>query len=140
MFAKTTSSYYDLMDYGTKTSSAAEAGIWIIIAAILAVIGGVLVYFLFVNKKETPKGKFLIWLKDFLSFKTMWVETLIKVFYYITTIFVILASFAIISTSFLSFILTLILGPVLTRLVYEGMLMFIMIWRNTKDISEHTKK
>ena len=42
--------------------------IWFIIAGILAIVGGVLTYFLFVKKKEAPKGKFTKWLKDFLAF------------------------------------------------------------------------
>ena len=121
-------------------SSAADAGIWMIIAAIIALVGGILVHFLFVKSKNEPKGKFLIWLKEFLQFKVMWIETLMKIIYYIATIYVVLASFAMISTSFLSFLLMLILGPILIRLAYEGLMMFIMIWRNTQDIANNTKK
>lgn len=134
------SSYLDLMDYGTKTTSTADAGIWIIIAAVLAIVGGILAYFLFVKKKEEPKGKFMIWLKNFLDFKIMWIESIVKVLYYIATIFIVLASFAVISSSFISFLLIFICGPIFTRLLYEGLLMVIMIWRNTKDIAENTKK
>ncbi|MBR2753718.1 DUF4282 domain-containing protein [Candidatus Saccharibacteria bacterium] len=136
--------------YGSTSGlvgSAAGAGIWFIIAAILAVIGGILVYFLFVKSKTEPKGKFAKWLKDFLSFKVMWIEPILKVVYYIATIFVILYSFTYFGmfnvlggTALLLFILTLILGPVIIRIVYEMTMMFIMIWRNTKDISDNTKK
>ena len=132
------------MYYTTTTnvvsSDAAGAGIWMIIAAILAIIGGVLVHFLFVKAKAEPNGKFLKWLKDFLAFKIMWIEPVLKVLYYILTIFVVLASFSMISVSFLSFILTLVLGPIFIRLAYEMTMMFIMIWRNTTDIAENTKK
>ena len=121
-------------------SSAADAGIWMIIAAIIALVGGILVHFLFVKGKSEPKNKFVKWLKDFLSFKVMWIETLLKVIYYIATIYVILASFAMISASFLSFLLMLVLGPVLIRLAYECLMMYIMIWRNTQDIANNTKK
>lgn len=135
----------------TNTSSlmgtAAGAGIWLIIAAILAVIGGILVYFLFVRSKTEPKGKFGKWLKDFLSFKVMWIEPILKVIYYIATIFVILYSFTYFGLfnimggmAFLMFILTLVLGPVIVRIVYEMTMMFIMIWHNTRDIAENTKK
>lgn len=132
MFTTTTTSY-------PVTSSGADTSIWLIIAAILALIGGILVYFLFVKSKVEPKGKFAKWLKDFLQFKIMWIEALLKVIYYIATIYVILASFSMISYSFLSFLLTLILGPILIRLAYEGLMMFIMIWRNTQDIANKTK-
>lgn len=112
--------------------------IWAIVAVIIAVIGGILVHFLFVKGKTEPKGKFLQWLKDFLAFKIMWLEALLKVFYYISTIFVILFSFALISVSFVAFICTLVLGPIIIRLIYEGTMMFIMIWRNTADIAKAT--
>ncbi len=124
-------------------NSAAGIGIWGIIALILAIVGGILVYFLFVNAKTEPKGKFLTWLKNFLSFKIMWIEGILKVIYYIATIFVILISFSFLGyggAGFLSFILCLVLGPICIRLVYEMAMMFIMIWRNTKDIAENTKK
>ena len=116
------------------------AGIWGIVSIILAIIGGILVYFLFVNAKQEPKNKFLKWLKDFLAFKTMWIEMLMKVFYYISTIFCVLFSFALISTSFVAFLVMLIVVPIFIRLGYEAAVMFIMIWRNTRDIAENTKK
>lgn len=128
----------NLVTGGVKVD--AGAGIWAIIAAILAVVGGILAYFLFVKAKQEPKGKFLQWLKKFLDFKIMWVEPIMKVLYYIGTIFVILGSFALISTSFVAFILTLVLGPIMVRLAYEMMIMFIMIWSNTRDIAKNTEK
>ena len=38
----------------------------------------------------------------------------------------------------LIFFLTLVLGPIGVRLAYEMTMMFIMIWRNTRDIAENT--
>lgn len=142
MYNSLNSNYYNDASslFNTTTSTAAEIGIWGIIAFVLAIVGGILVYFLFVKAKDEPKGKFMKWLKDFLSFKIMWIEAILKVIYYIATIFVILISFALISTSFLAFILVLVGGPIITRLVYEGLMMFIMIWRNTADIAKNTKK
>ncbi len=124
----------------TTTSQAADAGIWLIIAAIIALVGGILVHFLFVKGKNEPKNKFLIWLKDFLAFKIMWIETLLKVIYCIATIYVVLASFSMISFSFLSFLAMLILGPIVLRLAYEACMILIMIWRNTQEIANNTKK
>ena len=136
---------------GTSASglmgTAAGAGIWLIIAAILAIVGGILVYFLFVRSKNEPKGKFGKWLKDFLSFKVMWIEPILKVVYYIATIFVVLYSFTYFGMfnsmggmALLAWLLTLILGPILIRIAYEMTMMFIMIWRNTRDIAENTTK
>ena len=117
--------------------------IWMAIASILAIVGGVLLYFLFVKKKEDPKGKFAKWLKDFLSFKIMWLEPILKMVYYILTIGCILTSFGFLGyggNGVLMFFITLIGGPIVIRLGYELTMMFIMIWRNTRDIAENVKK
>lgn len=124
----------------TPANSGFDAGIWAIIAFVLAIVGGILVYFLFVKSKNEPKGKFLQWLKEFLAFRIMWIEPILKVVYCILTIFVILFSFSLIPVSFLAFIGTLLLGPIGIRLAYEITMMFIMIWRNTQDIANNTKK
>ncbi len=129
--------------YGSAANTAAGIGIWLIIACILSVIGGILVYFLFVKSKNEPKGKFAKWLKDFLSFKVMWIEPILKVVYYIATIFVVLFSFTYLAAGgagILLFFLTLVLGPVLVRIFYEMTMMFIMIWRNTRDIANSVEK
>ena len=125
------------------TSAAAGASIWGIIALVLAIVGGILVYFLFVNAKTEPKGKFAKWLKDFLSLKIMWIEPILKVVYYVATIFTVLYSFTFLALGgygFLMFLMCLVLGPIIIRIVYEATMMFIMIWRNTRDIAENTKK
>lgn len=125
------------------TSAAAGASIWGIIALVLAIVGGILVYFLFVNAKTEPKGKFTKWLKDFLSFKIMWIEPILKVVYYVATIFTVLYSFTFLALGgygFLMFLMCLVLGPIIIRIVYEATMMFVMIWRNTRDITENTKK
>lgn len=120
------------------TNSGAQ--IWAIVATIIAIIGGILIYFLFVKSKQEPKGKFMKWLKDFLSFKTMWLEPILKVMYYIMTIDVILSSFSLISTNVLAFFIALICGPIVVRLVYELIMMFVMLWRNSQEIATNTKK
>lgn len=137
----TTTNFYDDSSYNASTITAVS--IWMIIALVLAVVGGILVYFLFVKAKKEPKGKFAKWLKDFLSFKIMWIEAFAKVFYYALTIFAILSSFAFLSmggAGFLMFLCTLILAPIFIRIGYESFIMFIMVWRNTKDIADNTKK
>ena len=70
----------------------------------------------------------------------MWIETAIKILYYICTIYAVLVSFAMIQFSFLAFLFTLVVVPVLIRLAYEGATMLVMIWRNTADIAANTKK
>ena len=130
--------YFNSPYYYSNTPDYTWVGIWAIISIILAIIGAILVYVLFVRRKGQPKNKFLCWLKDFLNFKTMWIELILKITYYVATIFCILYSFALIPFNFLSFLLVLILMPVLIRLIYEGCLIIIEIWKNTKIIAKNS--
>ena len=136
----TISTYDDPVVISASASVTDGAAIWMIIASILSIIGGILIYFLFVNSKTEPKGKFAKILKDFLSFRTMMLEPIVKILYYVATIEVILTSFTFIATQPWMFFFLLILGPVFVRLIYEFFMMLIMIWRNSRDIAENTKK
>lgn len=121
--------------FGFSTAST----VWTIVSLILALIGCFVVYFLFVVKKDNPKQKFLSWLKDFLSFKKMLIEPILKISYLFVAIFITLGSFSLIGVSFLSFLLTLVFGNLIARLTFEGILMMIMIWKNTTEINKKLK-
>ena len=48
-----------------------------VIAATLAIVGGLVVYFVFLNKSNEDKYKgFAGYLYEFLSFKKMWLESI----------------------------------------------------------------
>ena len=128
--------------YSTRAlTSAVGSTVWVILSLILAVVGGILVYFLFLSKKNEGKFTgFLGWLYDFLSFKKMFLEALLKVTYLIIAIYITLYSFVLIGDSFLGFLLTLVLGNVIARVVYEFSLILLVICRNTTDIAKHTSK
>lgn len=112
--------------------------IWTVIAMVIAIAAGIMVYFMFVKDKKEISKK-LQTLKDLLDFKVMLIEPLLKVLYLISTIFVVLLSFGFISTSFISFLLVLIFGPISVRICYELILIRVMTWKNTQDISESVK-
>ena len=128
--------------YSTRAlTSAVGSTVWVILSLILAVVGGILVYFLFLSKKNEGKFTgFLGWLYDFLSFKKMFLEALLKVTYLIIAIYITLYSFVLIGDSFLDFLLTLVLGNVIARVVYEFSLILLVICRNTTDIAKNTSK
>lgn len=128
--------------YSTRAlTSAVGSTVWVILSLILAVVGGILVYFLFLSKKNEGKFTgFLGWLYDFLSFKKMFLEALLKVTYLIIAIYITLYSFVLIGDSFLGFLLTLVLGNVIVRVVYEFSLILLVICRNTTDIAKNTSK
>ena len=123
-----------------SASYAADSSIWIILSAILAVVGGILVYFLFLSKKNEGKFTgFLGWLYDFLSFKKMFLETLLKITYLIVAIFITLSAFSMISMSFIGFLLYLVFGNLIARIAYEFSLILLVICRNTSDINKKLK-
>ena len=70
----------------------------------------------------------------------MLIEPILKVSYIILAIFITLYSFNMITVSFISFLLTLVLGNIVLRLIYEWCLVLIMIWKNTTEINDKTKK
>lgn len=122
--------------YMVDSQSAANAGIWIIISAVLAVIGGIVLYFTFLKKSNNEKFTgFLGWMYDFLTFKKMLIENLLKVLYLILASFITLSSFAVISQSFLGFLITLIGGNLVVRIAYEFFLVTLIICRNTTEIN-----
>ena len=131
------------MYYSTPALYSASTGvlIWTIVSAILAIVGGILIYVLFLSKKNEGKftNKFVTWLYDFLRFDSMMIEVLLKVLYLISALFITLYSFALIGGSFLAFILVLVLGNVSLRIGYELILILIQIWKNTTEIKNNVK-
>ncbi len=96
---RTTFDVYDAMDGGFGQTS--NSLTWMIIALILAIAGGILVYFLFLKKDNENKFTgFLKYLYEFLSFKKMWLESILKISYLILAIYISLMSFELIGTSF----------------------------------------
>lgn len=111
--------------------------IWLIISAVLAVVGAIVLPLTFLSAKNEGKFKgFLGWMYDFLTFKKMMLEALLKGLYLVFVIFITLGSFAMLSQSFIPFIVTLVLGNISARIVYEFSLILLLICRNTTDISK----
>ena len=111
--------------------------VWVIIAAVIAVIGGIALYFTFLSKKNEGKYTgFLGWMYDFLTFKKLVIENILKILYLIAAIFITLSSFAVISSSFLGFLCYLVIGNVLVRVGYEMLLVILVICRNTTEMNK----
>lgn len=122
-------------DYITSTSSVDST--WMIISAIVALIGGIVIYLLFVSKKNNGEYTgFVAWLHDFLNFKTFFIEVVLKTLYVIFAIFITLSSFSFLSSSVAIFFLWLILGNIINRVVYEFILMFLTLVNNTSEINK----
>lgn len=119
----------------------AELGVWGIISAVIAVIGGFVLYFTFLSKSN--EGKFTGWkgwMYDFLTFKKMVIENILKIVYLILAIFITLSSLGVISESFLGFLAYLIVGNLVLRVIYELSLVILIICRNTTEINKKLSK
>ncbi len=129
---------YLLGETTNTVNKVAGTAVWTVIAFIIAIAAGIMIYFMFV-KDNKPVSEKLQKLKDLLDFKTMLIEPILKIVYIIATVFIILFSFGLISLNFVSFLMVLILGPIAIRIVYELMMINIMIWKNTKEINNNIK-
>ena len=112
--------------------------IWTIISVVVAVIGGITLYFVFLRNNKKYDG-FVAKLKDFLNFKTLLLEEILKISYLILALFITLYSFGLIGTSVVVFLLTLIVGNLVLRISYELSILLIKICQNTSEINKKLK-
>ena len=121
-------------------STSLNFSVWGLVALIVGIIGGVVVYFLFINNDKTEKNKYLQAFKEFFGFKKMLIEDLLKIIYLVLAIFITLYSFEFITESFVGFIFILLIGNLVLRIIFESILVKIMIWKNTTEINKKIKK
>lgn len=127
--------------YGSSAmSGAVGAGIWGIISLVLAVVGAIVIYFLFLKPKKEYPNKFVNWARDFFNFDKMVVEVIVKITYLFFAIFITLGSFSLIAVNFFAFLLSLTVGNIVIRIVYEMLTIRIMIWKNTTEIKKELSK
>ena len=134
--------FVDSYDYGiTKPVSFNESSIWIIISLVVAIIGGICLYFtVFSDKNERKYQGFMSKLYDYVKFKKMYITVILKVSYLVLAIYLTLVSFTAISTSFLVFLLILIFGNLILRLIYEFSLVLLSIQENVSEINKKMQK
>lgn len=124
----------------TMPSVLENAIAWIVIAAI-AIIGGLVLYFTFLSKRNEGKFKgFLGWAYEFFNFKKFTIEAILKITYLILAIFTTLFSFTMIASSPVGFLAILVLGNLVLRIFYESTLVILVICRNTTEINNKLTK
>lgn len=137
---------YGANNLGSSFNSAMSSGIgaliWTIISLLVALVGCFLVYFMFVKKDKELKNPKLEWLRGFLRFDKMLIETILKITYIFSAIFLTLFSFTFFAFGFSGFLMclgTIIFGNLGLRMIYEGALIIVMIWKNTNEIKKKVK-
>lgn len=114
---------------------------WAMPALIISLIAAVLIFFLFLAKKNEGKFKgFLGWMYDFLSFKKLAVEGILKIAYMTVTLYITIMSFTVIGLNFGAFLLILIGGNIAVRVVYEILLVLLIVCKNTSEINAKLTK
>lgn len=128
-------------DYNTyyATNNFTGMAVWTVISVILAIGGGIALYFLFIKKDKKYDG-ILAKLHSFLNFKTMLIEDILKLSYLILALYITLFSFGLIGISIMSFIVVLIIGNIALRITYELSILLIKICKNTSEINSKLKK
>ena len=122
------------------SSSVTGVLIWTIISVVVAIGGGIALYIIFLKNDKKKYTGFLAKLKDFLNFKVLLLEDILKISYLIIAIFITLFSFGLIGTSVISFLVTLIGGNLALRISYELSILLIKICQNTSEINSKLKK
>lgn len=135
----------DILSYGSYGNSYGSgfdgAYIWMIISAVIAVIGGCVLYFIFTNKDFSGKFKgFTKKVVDFLTFERGILLPILKISYLILTIYITLSSFSLIGVSFIGFLMTLVLGNLIVRVLYEMSLLMVGLASDVKEIKKGLKK
>ncbi len=122
--------------YSSYGRSVTAAGLWVpIVALVLGIVGTVLAYIFIMPKNKVKNlNKFWYFVHNVFNFKTLLVEKIFKALYVFLTIFVICYGFFQLFVSFLSGLLILLLGPILVRITYEMIMMFILLVQNIAAI------
>ena len=124
----------------TTSTASSGSGVMLIVALVCAIVGSILVYVLFLRKENEKKyDGFVKWLYNFLQFNTLCIDGILRFTYLFLAIFITVASFAFI-TEFLTFLIFLVVGNLILRVLYEFSMLVILIHRNVREINEKTKK
>ena len=109
---------------------------WIVVSAVLALIGGILVFAAFVSERSEKYRGFALWLHKFLNFKKLFIDVVLKVMYVVSALFITLSSFSFIRVSVATAFLWLIFGNIVVRMVFEFISMLMTLVSNTTEINE----
>ena len=123
-----------------------------IVAYVLGVVAAIactVLAFIFIvpEKKRAELNKFFQWVHDLCNFRSLLIEKILKALYIFSTAFCIVAGFFLLFSvqsigwgysvyMGLTGVLLLLLGPVLTRLIFEGIMMAVLQLKNTIAIND----
>ena len=96
---------------------------------------GCVYLFLTSSKQEQSLKGGLRWLKDFLTFRKIYLEAVLRFLYILTTCAIVATGFLMIFERGWRGLLLMIVGPVAVRIVYELLMLFIVLVKNVMEIN-----
>lgn len=129
-------------------------GLMSVLGVLTAIAATVLLYiFVLPEKKRENLPKILKILHDIFTFKSLFIETVLRALYVFSTALCVFTGFFMLfgfevhkfyyynHTTWMGGygILIMLLGPIVIRLVYEAMMMFILLVKNTIQINNKLK-
>lgn len=135
------------MFYSSYGSSLMQgAAVMVVLLFIIAIVGGIVLHFTFLSdKNEGRYTGFLGKLYDFLSFRVLCIEGILRLFYVISVCVLCMTAIVVLFSGFvadggfgralISFILMVVLGNLLLRIAYELSLLSVLLVKNVIDIN-----
>ena len=124
---------------GRGLASAGATIALIIVGVVLAIAATIVLFILVLPEKKRAKlpGFFKV-IHDILNVKFLVIEKILHFFYVLNTMLCIFVGFFMlfISSMTLAGFLLMLLGPVIVRLVHEGMMLMILLVKNTMEINQ----
>ena len=124
--------------YGSPTSAIFSSIALVIIPLIVAIVLAFVLYFTFLSKKNDEKYTgFKGWLYNFLSFKTLFIDFILRITYIILAIYFSLLFFICLfnGETFVYGLCGLIFGNIVLRVCYELIMLTLILCRNVTDIN-----
>ena len=128
-----------MYDYAYKTS---VGGYYTfkLVAFIIAIAATIIIYTVFMDKRNKDSySNPLKKLFDFLHFNKFFMEPILKITYIFSSLYLTISAFGYIGTSFFFFLLLLILGNIVLRMAFEGLMIIYKIYLNLNEINKKTK-
>ena len=123
----------------------------LVLGILFAIIGTICVYVLILPENKRPTlNKFFQFLHDVFSFKSLLIEKILQALYIFTTLGCIFSGFWLLfsgqrdwygdfhSTALIG-LLFIVAGPIIARLAFESLMMFILLVKNTIAINNKLK-
>ncbi|MCI5901169.1 MAG: zinc-ribbon domain-containing protein [Blautia sp.] len=129
--------------YGVGSSGGAGMIVLGVIFSLLVVVGAIVLHFTFLSdKNEGRYTGFLGWLYDFLTFRKLWIEGILRVLYLICALMISLVAFVMLFKAggffegIISFLSIFVLGNLIFRLLYELSLLSVLLCKNVISINK----